>query len=251
MSWWQAFFDQEYLHLWAPFLPPEQTAQTVAGIQAALKLPSAAEVLDLACGQGRIAVPLAQAGYRITGLDYSEHLLNVARQTAADAGVDITFHRADMRDIPAEWHGRFDAVINIFTAFGYFESEAEDQKVLAGVASALKPGGQFLIDVSHRDRLARDFVPRDWRELPDGTFVWTQRLFDPIAGMSGEDLAWLADGQIHRRSFRVRAYTATELTRMLKAAGLLPRAYYGDWELNPFKFDSRRLIILSVKQEDA
>lgn len=251
MSWWQAFFDQEYLRLWAQFLPPEQTAQTVAGIQAALKLPPSAEVLDLACGQGRIAVPLAQAGYRITGLDYSDYLLDVARQAAADAGVDIAFHRADMRDLPAEWRGHFDAVINIFTAFGYFENEAEDQKVLAGVANVLKPGGQFLIDVSHRDRLARDFMARDWRELPDGTLVWTQRLFDPIAGMSGEDLAWLADGQIHRRSFRVRAYTATELTRMLKAAGLTPTAYYGDWELNPFRFDSRRLIILSLKQEDA
>ncbi len=45
--------------------------------------------------------------------------------------------------------------------------------------------------------------------------------------------------------------TNAELTRMLKAAGLLPIAYYGDWELNPFKFDSHHLIILSVKQEDA
>lgn len=251
MDWWQAFFDQEYLRLWAPFLTAEVTAQTVAGIQAVLKLPPGAEVLDLACGQGRIAIPLAQAGYRITGLDYSGHLLDVARQAAAEAGVSITFHRADMRDLPAEWSERFDAVINIFTAFGYFESDAEDQKVLAGVARALKPGGQFLMDVSHRDRLARDFMARDWRELPDGTLVWVQRLFDSIAGMLGEDLAWLANGQIHSRSFRVRAYTATELTRMLKAAGLTPMTYYGDWELNPFKFDSRRLIILSVKQEDA
>jgi SAM-dependent methyltransferase len=251
MEWWQTFFNDVFLQIWAPIVTPEQTAQTVAGIQAALKLEPGAEILDLACGQGRIAVPLAQAGYRLTGLDYAERLLEAAQQAAADAGVQIAFHHADMREIPVAWKGRFDAVVNIWTAFGYFESDAEDQKVLAGVAMALKPGGQFLIDVAHRDRIARDFMARDWRELPDGSPLWTQRIFDPISGITGEDVSWLADGQIHRRSFRVRTYTATELTRMLQGAGLQPTAYYGDWELNPFKFDSRRLIILSAKQEES
>jgi SAM-dependent methyltransferase len=251
MEWWQELFDEAYLKLWTPALTPELTAQTVGGVQAALALPPGGELLDLACGQGRIAVPLAQAGYRITGLDYSEHLLSAARQAATDAQVDIAFHRDDMRNIPAEWSGRFDAVINVFTAFGYFDDEAENQKVLEGVARALKPGGRFLIDVGHRDYLARVFMAKDWWDLPDGTVAWTQRHFDPIAGIAGEDLSWLTEGEIRRRSFRARTYTATELTRMLRAAGLHPIAYYGDWELNPFQFHSRRAIIVSVKQEEA
>jgi len=153
-----------------------------------------------------------------------------------------------MRDIPAEWAGRFDAVISIFTAFGYFEDDAENQKVMDGVVRVLRPGGQFLIDVSHRDRVVSGFIARDWSELPDGTLTWTQREFDPISSISGEDLAWLAGGEIRRRSFRVHLYTATDLTRMLRAAGLQPVAYYGDWELNPFKVESRRLIIVAKKE---
>jgi SAM-dependent methyltransferase len=250
MEWWQSFFNDVFLDIWAPIITPEQTAQTVAGIQGALKLAPGAEVLDLACGQGRITVPLAQAGYRMTGLDYSERRLGVAERAAADAGVQIAFHQADMREIPAEWSGRFDAIINIWTAFGYFQSDAEDQKVLAGVARALKPGGQFLIDVGHRDRIARDFMARDWRELPNGSPLWTERVFDPITGITGEDISWLADGEVRHHSFRVRTYHATELTHMLQVARLHPTAYYGDWELNPFQFTSRRLIIVASRQEE-
>ena len=120
--WWQRIFaDGSYLRLWSSHLTPERTEREVAGVLDLLQPTPGAAVLDLACGQGRIAVPLAQRGYRVTGLDLSEQLLGVAREAADAAGVTVDWHRADMRDIPAEWADRFDYIINIFTAFGYFE----------------------------------------------------------------------------------------------------------------------------------
>lgn len=97
-----------------------------------LELAPGARILDLACGQGRHAIPLAQHGYRVTGLDLSEPSLTFAREAAAEAGAKIDFVQADMREIP--FADEFDAVVNIFTAFGYLESEQEDQLVLARVA---------------------------------------------------------------------------------------------------------------------
>ena len=62
----------------------------------------------------------------------------------------------------------------MFTAFGYFEDDTEDQKVLDAVARALKSGGKFLIDLINAPRIVRDFLAQSWEELPDGTVVLTQ-----------------------------------------------------------------------------
>jgi SAM-dependent methyltransferase len=151
-----------------------------------------------------------------------------------------------MREIP--WAGRFDAVINIFTAFGYFMDERENQKVLEQVHRALKPGGRFLMEMSQRDRLMKMFLPRDWEELPDGTVVWRSREFDPVAGVSIEHSTYhTPDGAMHHRSHTVRVYTATELSAMLRQAGLKPVSYWGGLDLKPFAPDTR-LVVLAVKK---
>ena len=161
--WWQRIFaDGSYLRLWSdPILRRSGPSARSRACSIILQPTPGAAILDLACGQGRIAVPLAQRGYRVTGLDLSEQLLDVARAAADAAGVIVEWHRADMRDIPAEWAGRFDYIINIFTAFGYFEDEAENQRVLAGVARALKPDGRFLIESMNRDGVM-GALPRAW-----------------------------------------------------------------------------------------
>src|SRR2546421_15037 len=78
-----------------------------------------------------------------------ELFLERARAAAGGRGVDVRWVHGDMREIP--FAAEFDAVLNLFTAFGYLETDEEDQKVLAGVQKALKPGGRFLMEIIHRD----------------------------------------------------------------------------------------------------
>jgi len=244
MAWWETLFEDAYPRLWSSLLTPERTSREVAGIEGFLELALGASILDLCCGQGRITMPLAQKGYRMTGLDLSERLLELARAAAREAGVDVRWRRADMRDIP--WEEEFDAVISIFTSFGYFEDEAENQRVLEGVRRALVPGGKFLIDVNHRDRMVQLFQDRYWFEVED-IVVWVERHFDPVKGISRETMRWLEGDEERQRSFSVRCYTATELARMLRRAGLEPVAFYGDFDQSEFTKDSRRLIVLAEK----
>src|SRR5256885_2833594 len=144
VSWYQQFFGEDYLRIYAPFLPPEKSAQEVKEIIALLNLPSASRILDLCCGHGRHAIPLAQQGYRVCGLDLSELFLQQAEREAESLGLEISWVEGDMRELP--FIEEFDAVINIFTSFGYFEDEDEDQQVLFQVQQALKPGGLFLLE---------------------------------------------------------------------------------------------------------
>lgn len=247
MEWWQELFDDTYLALWAHKLTTERTTQEAAGIQEILKLPADTPVLDLACGQGRLTVPLAQGGWQMTGLDYSPVLLARAQAAAVEAGVTISWHQADMRTLPEAWTDRFAAVINIFSAFGYFESNRENQRVLEEVHRVLQPGGHFLIESNHRDNVMRQFQGHDWFEVGHLT-VFTERDFDPVTGITTEQMHWFdEEGQRHRRHFRVHLYTATDLTRMLLDAGLQPVAYFGGLDGSEFSLTSRRMAILAQK----
>ncbi len=244
MAWWETFFDDRYLRLFGPLASPEATRQQVEGILAYLGLEPGASVLDLACGYGRIAIPLAQRGFQVTGLDLSEVLLGQARAAAAEAGVEVTWHRGDMREIP--WQEAFDAVINVFSSFGYFTSEEENRQVLEGVARALKPGGRFLIDVMNRDWRVRRDLERHWFEAGD-RIVLTEPWFDPVTGRAGETWRWLENGRWASMQFDTRLYTATELKGLIEAAGLRWLTVYGGWEGEEFGPHSRRIIAVAVR----
>jgi 2-polyprenyl-3-methyl-5-hydroxy-6-metoxy-1,4-benzoquinol methylase len=107
-----------------------------------LGLAPGSSVLDMACGRGRHSVELARRGFRVTGVDLSCRSLGLAHAAAENAGVVIELRRLDMREI--DYDGVFDAVINLFTAFGYLQEEAENERVVQRIAAALRRGGAFL-----------------------------------------------------------------------------------------------------------
>lgn len=251
--WWQDLFDEKYLRMFAEARPPMRTEQEVEALLALLEQHCGehAAVLDLACGYGRIALPLAQAGHPVTGFDLSAFLLDEAKAAAVQAGTAVTWQEGDMRTLPAGWTAQFDAVLNMFSAFGYFDDDADNQQVLAEVARVLRPGGIFILDLSQRDAVVHNFRPTDWFEVDD-LLVCVSREFDAISGASTEYWLW-SDEQGQRQSlyFRVRLYNATELTTMLQAAGLQPLAYYGNLatplDENPFEPFNSRLVIVAKK----
>ncbi|HEU4643759.1 MAG TPA: class I SAM-dependent methyltransferase, partial [Gemmatimonadaceae bacterium] len=92
-----------------------------------LGLPVGARILDVPCGQGRHAHLLAENGFDVTGLDYSAYLL--ARAKERGTGPSLRYVRGDMRRLPPRWTGRFDALVNLFTSFGFFLDPADDARV--------------------------------------------------------------------------------------------------------------------------
>lgn len=243
-AWVPAYFGDDYLRLYQ--FPPERTDPEVAFLAAALssRIPPGSRVLDLACGQGRHAVPLAAQGYRVIGLDFQDVLLREAATAAVNAGVSPTFIRGDMRRLP--FHGVFDAVVNMFTAFGYF-SDDENAHVLCEVARALRPGGVFVIDVANRDALLRNAQPRSWKRLPDGTPLISEWSWDALTGRYTH---WqlLADaGRPRTYTHSVRVYTYTELHAMCVRAGLEIDAVHGGFRGEALTLDAPRMILIAKK----
>lgn len=243
-SWVPEYFGDEYLRLYQ--FPDERTNPEVDFLSRELsgRVPPGGRVLDLACGQGRHAVPLAQRGYRVTGLDYQQHLLDRAAHLADAQQVTLELIRGDMRQLP--FTDAFDAVVIMFTAFGYFSDE-ENAGVLHEVARALRPGGWLVLDVANRDALIRHAQPRSWKRLPDGALVVSEWEWDPVGGRYSHT-QWLIDDESRRR-FRhaVRVYTCTELAELLRGAGLALEAVHGGFRGEALALDAPRMICIAQK----
>ena len=239
-AWHETFFEDDWLVL-AQAFPPEQTEQQVDLIVRALALEPGECLLDVGCGTGRIAIPLARRGLRVTGVDTSRHALEAAR---AEGGGELELVRLDMREL--HWDGEFDAAINVFTAFGYFATQAEDELVAAAIARALRPGGRLLIDVANPTAFLRTFAEQAWRELPDGRALLEERRYDVRSGRHAARWIFIRpDGSRRELATDIRTYTAPELSALLERAGLSVTAAYGGWDGSDLGLDSRRLILVA------
>ncbi len=242
--WYETFFDEHWVTISSHTHPPEKSAAEVEFLIGALGLEDGQRVLDMPCGHGRHSVELARRGLRVVGVDLNDIPLELARSAARTAGVQLDLRRVDMREI--EFRDEFDAVLNLWTSFGYFESEAEDRLVLDRALRALRPGGALVIETINLHGVLRRFEPRAWHELGDGRLLLEERAFDPWTGPDALRLdARRADGERIQMSFATRAYTLVELTGMMTAAGFDVEGAWGDYQGSDYRVDSRRMIVLA------
>jgi SAM-dependent methyltransferase len=228
------------------FTPERAEVETRFAIKA-LGLKPGEQVLDLCCGQGRHAVLLAKHGCAVTALDLSAEYLALAEASARQAGVKLETVCADMRDIP--FTGRFDAVVNMFSSFGYLESEAEDARVLDAIERALKPGGRVLLDLLNRDWVVANYETEDSHTAADGTQYLEHRYFDLETSRNHVSFTVVTpDGQ--RREVgghHIRLYTLREMRGALDAVGLAHEGVYGGFAGEAYGIDTRRMIIVARK----
>lgn len=245
--WYESFFGRDYLDVYGYQFTPER-AETEAGFAIrALALQPGERVLDLCCGQGRHAVLLAGYGFAVTALDLSSEYLALAQASARDAGVTLETVRADMREIP--FADRFDAVVNMFSSFGYLESEAEDAKVLGAIVRALKPGGRVLLDLLNRDWVIANYETEDSHTDADGTLYLEHRELDLSTSRNHVTFTVVEPDGSRREvgGHHIRLYTLREMRGALSAAGLAYEGVYGGFEGETYGIDTRRMIIVGKK----
>jgi SAM-dependent methyltransferase len=236
----EGVFDEDYLYFYADRLTDAQSDAETELIVRLLDPEPGMQVLDLACGHGRIANRLAARGYRVTGLDATPMFLDLARRDAQASGLTVDYVHGDMRQLP--WRERFDCVVNWFTAFGYFE-DADCRRVLGQVAQALRPGGRFVIDLNNRDRLIRAFQPDHVVERGED-FMIDRAELEALTGRITTERTVVRGGHVRRTSFFVRLFTFTELRDWLYDAGFSAVDGYGD-DGAPLSTTSRRLIVVA------
>lgn len=232
-------FDQDYLYFYEPQLTEGSDAQ-VEVIWRLLELEPGMEVLDLACGHGRIANRLAQRGARVTGLDATPLFLERARLDAAERGVDVEYVEGDMCALP--WEDRFERVISWFTSFGYFDDDG-NRRVLRETHRVLRPGGALLIESNNLVELLGRWLPSVVVER-DGDLSIDRSSFDPTTGRATTNRVLVRSGRIRRFSYSVRMFLATELRDWLLDAGFADVTFY-DGEGRRLTAQGRRMITIA------
>jgi SAM-dependent methyltransferase len=223
----------------------DAAANEVGELLALTGLAPGAAVLDLACGPGRHALELARRGFRVTGVDRTAEFLEDARRKAHEQGLAVEWIHADMRQFHRP--DAFDAVINLFTAFGYFENPADDRTVAHNMFHSLRSGGILVMDLMGKEILARIFRERDWHELPDGSIMLEERKLR--SGWDWIENRWILLKSTERSEFRVshRLYSAAELSRLLTDCGFASVKALGDLTGSPYDHTAKRLVLVARK----
>ncbi len=243
------YSDEWFWETYGPIMFDElRMKRTPYEAESIFKLCSLSEndsVLDCCCGMGRHSLELARLGCRVTGVDLSEGYLKIASQEAFRRNLNVDFIRKDVRRI--DYNKEFDAVINMFTSFGYFEDPDDDLKLLKSLHRSLRPGGTLFMEMSGKEILARDFEER----------VWFEREGIKIMLEYGVDLNWtelvnrwlfFQNGKMTEYSFSHRIFSASEMARMLWKAGFPEIEVYGNFEKAPYDHKAEHLILMARKE---
>ena len=213
-NWWENFFEGVAVDMWLHALPPEYTEREADVLARTLAVPVGAEVLDVPCGGGRLSLALAQRGYRLTGVDWSQEFLDHAR--SSDAAHGVTWERRDMRDLP--WPGRFDGAFCMGNSFGYLDDEG-NAAFLRAVAAALKPGARFVLETPMvLENLLGHLKDRPWWNVGDVRLLVANH-YDHTRQRLDIEYTFVSNGRIDVRCGSHRAYSYRELVELIQSAG--------------------------------
>jgi SAM-dependent methyltransferase len=222
----------------------EVTPVEVDSIIALLNIQPSISVLDLCCGSGRHSLELARRGFHVTGVDRTQHYLDGAIAQAGKEGLDVEFVQEDMRTFCRP--GTYDAVVNMFTSFGYFEDPEDDRRVVMNVCHSLKTDGLFLMDTMGKEVLARIFQERGWSEEEGVIWLQERKVSQNWGWMWNRWILLRGDERIEGEISH-RLYAATEMVSLLKACGFKSVDVYGDIHGSPYDHNARRLVTVARK----
>jgi ubiquinone/menaquinone biosynthesis C-methylase UbiE len=242
MAWYEQSFGEDYLIVYK-HRDLQGAYEEVRRMMDWLQLEKGAEILDFCCGMGRHSMALTEFGYKVTGMDLSTVLLDEAKKLDGDRKVQ--WIRGDMRQIPL--NHTFDAVMNLFTSFGYFESDEENERVLHEMDRVLKPGGKFIIDFLNSDYVTAHLVPSSER-MTEGMKIQETRSIED--GFVRKRIVISEKGHPDRHYLeQVKLYRLQQFKEMLQGTNLNIDQLYGNYDKTSYhESTSPRLIIVGHKE---
>ena len=208
-----------------------------------VKLKPDASILDMACGAGRHSIILARKNFKVTAVDLSENLLSVARQTASDEHLSINFIQSDIRNFTS--NQSFNLVLNLFTSFGYFESDEENFSVLQKAYNLLEKDGFFVLDYFNSEYLKKNLISFSKKEIEGGKIIEQRKI---ESSRCIKKITILKNDNTSEYEESVKMYEKDELAVMLNKIGFDIYKTFGDFLGNEFNhLQSHRLIMICKK----
>ncbi|MBP7498469.1 MAG: class I SAM-dependent methyltransferase [Chryseobacterium sp.] len=242
MQWFEEWFDTPYYHILYNNRDYNEAENFLNLLTDFLKFKKNSKIIDLACGKGRHSVYLNKLGYDVLGLDLSEQSISFDKQFETET---LKFQVHDMRNkIKSE---PVDAVFNLFTSFGYFETEAEDKSVFQSVSDVLKDEGYFVLDFLNAEFVKNAIVPQSSVEKENIVFNINKKIENNhiIKEIDFED-----KGEKFHFFEKVKLTSAEKIQQYAEEFGFELVKRWGDYQLNDFdESSSPRCINLFKRQK--
>ena len=234
--WYESWFDSKYYDILYKNRNIEEAESFIKLLVKELKLKKNSSLLDLACGKGRHSIYLNKLGFKVTGVDLSSQNIEYAKKFSNER---LSFFKHDMR---IAINQKFDAILNLFTSFGYFDDSNDDYKVIESLRKSLNRHGIGVIDFMNSKRVIKNLVKENTvnfngikfiiKRSYDGKFIKKRVLINDL-------------GKKHEYLEKVRAYEYLDFKNILNSSNLFITNCYGDYNMTPFcEETSSRLILL-------
>lgn len=235
-QWFKSWFDTPFYHILYKDRDHDEASKFMSKITSYLNIPQNAEILDLACGKGRHSLQLNKIGFKVTGIDLSQKSIEYAKQFENE---NLHF---EVHDMSTPYHKQFDAVFNLFTSFGYFDNEEDNQNTINAIKKNLKEHGIGVIDFLNTDYVVSTIVPYEEKTIEGIRFKINRYIKENYIV---KDIAFSHDNKNYNFQERVKAFRINDFKNMLDNANLTLLDTFGDYDLNAYKtFESPRLIMI-------
>ena len=235
-NWFSTWFDTPYYHILYKNRNDEEAQTFMDNITHYLNMPENGTILDLACGKGRHSIYLNKLGYQVTGVDLSENSIAIAQESSNET---LQFKTHDMREPMNE---TYDAVFNLFTSFGYFDTHEDNIKTLKAIKESINEYGFGVIDFFNADFIIENLVAEEIKEI-DGITFNIKRFVENKKII--KEIRFEDKGQSFFFTEKVSAFTLADFEAMMEEAGIYLLEIFGDYKLRKFyKSQSERLILL-------
>lgn len=226
MDWFETWFDTPYYHILYKNHDYKEAEEFLTKLIADLQLPKNSKIIDLACGKGRHSIFLNKMGFDVLGLDLSKQSIEHNKLFENDT---LKFQVHDMRNkINAE---KSDAVFNLFTSFGYFDNETDDQSVFYSVYDIIKKDGYFVLDYLNQNFVRKSLIEHSSVVKEGYVFDITKHIKNNyiIKEIDFED-----NGQKFHFFEKVKLHTPEKINEYATQAGFERVKIWGDYQLNSF-----------------
>lgn len=235
-NWFSTWFDTPYYHILYKNRNDEEAQSFMDNITHYLNMPENGTILDLACGKGRHSIYLNKLGYNVTGVDLSENSIAIAKKSSNET---LQFKTHDMREPMNE---TYDAVFNLFTSFGYFDTHEDNIKTLKAIKESINEFGFGVIDFFNADFIIENLVAEEIKEI-DGITFNIKRFVENKKII--KEIRFEDKGNSFFFTEKVSAFTLEDFEAMMEEAGIFLLEIFGDYKLRKFyKTQSERLILL-------
>jgi SAM-dependent methyltransferase len=240
-EWFESWFDTSYYHLLYNHRDEKEAEKFISNLLQLLQLPKGSAVLDAACGKGRHAKFFSCQGLETTGFDLSVNSILEAKKLENE---HLKFEVWDIRKVFQK--NSFDLVTNLFSSFGYFKEEENDQLAISAMANSVKAGGTFVMDYMNGEKIIKLLKPREIIDKGDIQFHIQKKL---VNGFIQKKIEFLADGEDHQYEENLKIIKPEQFNKLFANAGLEITHRFGDYDLNPFNAaESMRQIMIAVKK---